>query len=117
MVKDSFGVWSILLKKNEIPHNTKVKISMVLASGERIERIPAYIKRATQELEKSPVYDGIYWDPPKYKFKHKSPPKPTRPKIYESHGIIHCLISSWYCFPGTKSIFLQKFHPKRIASY
>ncbi|KAJ3372781.1 alpha-1,4-glucan branching enzyme, partial [Kappamyces sp. JEL0680] len=86
MEKNEFGVWSIQLAKETIPHNSKVKISMLLPSGERIERIPAYIKRATQDLAKSPVYDGIYWNPPqKYVFKHKPPAKPSRLKIYESH--------------------------------
>lgn len=87
MIKDEFGVFSITLPKGTIPHNSKVKISLVLPnSGDRAERIPAYIKRATQELSKSPVYDGVYWDPPlPYKFKNSPPPKPTRLKIYESH--------------------------------
>jgi 1,4-alpha-glucan branching enzyme len=93
MARDEFGVWSVTLAKGAIPHNSKVKISMVVPSGERIERIPAYIKRATQDLEKSPVYEGIYWDPPqKYKFKNKAPSKPTRLKIYESHGLSPSLL-------------------------
>ncbi|KAJ3045072.1 alpha-1,4-glucan branching enzyme [Rhizophlyctis rosea] len=90
MTKNQYGVWEVKLPHKNgqpaIPHNTKVKISMVKPNGERIERIPAYIMRATQELDKSPVYDGVFWNPPqKYTFKHKSPAKPKDPRIYESH--------------------------------
>ncbi|KAJ3273802.1 alpha-1,4-glucan branching enzyme [Terramyces sp. JEL0728] len=89
MKRNEFGVFEIKLphvnKKPAIPHNTKVKISLVLPSGERVERIPVWIKRAVQDLSKSPVYDGVFWNPPKYKFQHPVPPKPKTLKIYESH--------------------------------
>jgi len=61
---------------------------MVLPSNERIERIPAWIRRVTQDLSQSPVYDGRFWNPPeeiKYKFKHPHPPKPKDARIYEAH--------------------------------
>lgn len=59
---------------------------MVTPSGERIERIPAYIKRAVQDLSASPVYEGIFWNPPKaYKPVHPIPAKPSSLVIYESH--------------------------------
>ena len=62
---------------------------MLKPNGERIERIPAYIMRATQELDKSPVYDGVFWNPPKkYTFKNKSPARPKTLRIYESHGML-----------------------------
>ena len=60
---------------------------MVKHDNERIERIPAYIRRATQDLAKSPVYEGVFWNPPvKYTFKNKSPPRPSTVRIYEAHG-------------------------------
>lgn len=61
---------------------------MVLPTNERIERIPAWIKRVTQDLSVSPVYDARFWNPPaseKYTFKHKAPPKPKNAMIYEAH--------------------------------
>jgi 1,4-alpha-glucan branching enzyme len=61
---------------------------MVTRSGERIERIPAWIRRVTQDLSVSPVYDARFWNPPAdqiYKPKHKSPPKPKSVRIYEAH--------------------------------
>ncbi|KNC98959.1 1,4-alpha-glucan branching enzyme [Spizellomyces punctatus DAOM BR117] len=89
--KNEFGVWEIRLPNKPngelaIPHNTKVKISMTKPGGERIERIPALIRRAVQDLNLSPAYEGVFWHPKqKYIFKNKPPPKPTEMRIYESH--------------------------------
>ena len=61
---------------------------MTIPSGERIERLPAWIKRVTQDLSVSPVYDARFWNPPsdeKYIFKNKAPPRPASAKIYEAH--------------------------------
>lgn len=92
MARNEFGVWEVTLPAKDgqpaIPHNTKVKISMIIPSGERIERIPAWITRVTQDITVSPVYDGVYWNPPEdqqYKFKHSRPPKPQSARIYEAH--------------------------------
>jgi len=66
-----------------------LQISLVTPnSGERQERIPAWITRVTQELSVSPVYDARFWNPPKaekYVFKNKRPPKPQSARIYEAH--------------------------------
>ncbi|KAL2913315.1 alpha-1,4-glucan branching enzyme [Polyrhizophydium stewartii] len=91
MKRDDFGVWEIVIPHAAdgtpaIPHNSKVKISMVKPNGERIERIPAWIRRATQDLSVSPVYDAVFWNPPhKYVFRHKRPAKPSSLVIYEAH--------------------------------
>ena len=61
---------------------------MILTSGERIERIPAWIKRVTQDLSVSPVYEARFWNPPAdqvYQFKHPRPPPPKSARIYEAH--------------------------------
>lgn len=61
---------------------------MVLPSGQRIERLPAWISCVTQDLSVSPVYDARFWSPPvseKYVFKNPRPPKPTNIRIYEAH--------------------------------
>ncbi|KAK2466060.1 hypothetical protein APHAL10511_001702 [Amanita phalloides] len=93
MVRDDFGVWSIVISPVKpgicaIPHDSKIKISMILPSGERIERVPAWIRRVTQDLSVSPVYDARFWNPPsseKYNFKNSRPPLPHAIKIYEAH--------------------------------
>ncbi|KAF8737953.1 hypothetical protein AX14_012132 [Amanita brunnescens Koide BX004] len=93
MIKDDFGVWSIVVPPVKpgicaIPHDSKIKISLVLPSGERVERIPAWIRRVTQDLSVSPVYDARFWNPPlseRYHFKNSRPPLPHAIKIYEAH--------------------------------
>ncbi|KZT29236.1 glycoside hydrolase family 13 protein [Neolentinus lepideus HHB14362 ss-1] len=93
MKKNEFGIWEITIPPKEpgvcaIPHDSKLKISMVTPSHQRIERLPAWIKRVTQDLSVSPVYDARFWNPPeaqKYKFKHPRPPQPHAGRIYEAH--------------------------------
>ena len=61
---------------------------MLIPSGERIERLPAWITRVTQNLKVSPVYDARFWNPPAsqtYKFIHPRPPRPSNIRIYEAH--------------------------------
>ena len=61
---------------------------MILPSGERIERLPAWITRVTQDLKVSPVYEARFWNPPaseRYQFKNKRPPAPKSARIYEAH--------------------------------
>lgn len=61
---------------------------MVLPSGERIYRIPAWIKRVVQDLTVSPAYDAVFWNPPVdevHKFQHARPKKPESLRIYEAH--------------------------------
>ncbi|KAF8204716.1 glycoside hydrolase family 13 protein [Pholiota molesta] len=89
--RDDFGVWEVVIPPLPsgacaIPHDSKIKISMILPNGTRIERLPAWIKRVTQDLSVSPVYDARFWNPPqKYVFKNARPPKPTNLRIYEAH--------------------------------
>jgi 1,4-alpha-glucan branching enzyme len=61
---------------------------MILPSGARVERLPAWITRVTQDLSVSPVYEARFWNPPaaeQYQFKNKRPPPPTGARIYEAH--------------------------------
>ncbi|RMZ91720.1 hypothetical protein DV736_g1042, partial [Chaetothyriales sp. CBS 134916] len=92
MSRSAYGVWSVTLPAKDgvpaIPHNSKVKISMLIPGGERIERLPAWISRVTQELSVSPAYDAVFWNPPKsekYVFKNSRPPQPASVRIYEAH--------------------------------
>ncbi|KAI1622105.1 1,4-alpha-glucan-branching enzyme [Exophiala viscosa] len=92
MKKNSYGVWELYLPaQNGVPviqHNTKIKLSMIIPGGARIERIPAWITRVTQDLSVSPVYEAVLWNPPKsevYHFKNPRPPYPKSVRIYEAH--------------------------------
>ncbi|KAK2766213.1 alpha-1,4-glucan branching enzyme [Arachnomyces sp. PD_36] len=92
MKRDDFGVWEVNLPAEngapKIPHCSKVKITMTTPSGEQIDRLPAWIKRVTQDLSVSPLYDAVFWNPPKeerYEFKHPRPSQPKSLRIYEAH--------------------------------
>ncbi|RSH87216.1 alpha-1,4-glucan branching enzyme [Saitozyma podzolica] len=94
MTKNTFGVWECYVPPASpgvcaIPHDSMVKISMTLPSGDKIDRIPTWITRVTQDLNISPIYDGRFWNPPqdqKYRFKHPRPDVPPEGlKIYEAH--------------------------------
>ncbi|KAI4526579.1 glycoside hydrolase family 13 protein [Schizophyllum commune Loenen D] len=92
MKKDNYGVWEVTVPAKDgvcaIPHDSKLKISLILPHGERIERIPAWIKRVTQDLNVSPVYEARFWNPPEsqqYKFKNARPPKADNVRVYEAH--------------------------------
>ncbi len=85
MSKKDFGVWEILVKES-IQHASRVKISMVTAEGERIERIPAWIKRAEPNPQLGGLYEGVFWNPPEaYQFKNSRPVRPKSLRIYEAH--------------------------------
>ncbi|EPE07479.1 glycoside hydrolase family 13 [Ophiostoma piceae UAMH 11346] len=92
MTKNSFGVFEIKLpaKNGEtaIPHNSKIKISLTLPSGEQVDRLPAWIKYVTQDLSVSPAYDARFWNPPvseRYVAKHARPKRPASARVYEAH--------------------------------
>ncbi|XP_051139196.1 1,4-alpha-glucan-branching enzyme-like isoform X2 [Andrographis paniculata] len=93
MEKNQFGVWSIKIPDLDgspaIPHNSRVKFRFKHGNGVWVDRIPAWIKYATQDPTRfAAPYDGVFWDPPpteRYQFKHPRPPKPVAPRIYEAH--------------------------------
>jgi 1,4-alpha-glucan branching enzyme len=66
------------------------QITMITPDGSRIDRLPAWIHRVTQDLDVSPAYDAVFWNPPKkYQWKNKAPPKPASLKVYEAHGKLY----------------------------
>ncbi|KAF8426646.1 alpha-glucan branching enzyme [Tirmania nivea] len=113
MKKNPFGVWEITVPavygKPAIPHESKIKISMVVPNEGRIERLPAWIERVTQDLSVSPVYDAVFWNPPqKYVFKHPKPLKPKSARVYEAH----VGISTPECRVGTYKEFTAGVLPR-----
>lgn len=59
---------------------------MKLPSGEWADRLPAWSRRVEQDLNKSTLYEAVFWDPPQsYQWKNKSPQKPSDLRIYEAH--------------------------------
>lgn len=99
--KNEFGVFELFLPDNPdgtsaIPHKTKVKCRVELIDGAWVEKIPAWIKWATQEWNEV-LFNGVYYEPPlkgapgeihpdkSYTFKYPRPPKPRALRIYECH--------------------------------
>jgi len=90
MKKNEFGVFEIKIPnirgEPAIPHVTQIKISLQLPDGQRVDRIPAWIKYVTQDINVSPAYDARFWNPPTpYQFKHARPSKPQSLRVYEAH--------------------------------
>lgn len=82
---------------------------MVVPNEGRIERLPAWIERVTQDLSVSPVYDAVFWNPPqKYVFKNPKPPKPQSARVYEAH----VGISTAECRVGTYKEFTAGVLPR-----
>ncbi|KAF9226673.1 glycoside hydrolase family 13 protein [Gyrodon lividus] len=116
MTKNQFGVWEITVPSKApgepaIPHDSKLKISMILPTGTRIERLPAWTHRVTQDLTYSPTYESRFWNPPaaeRYQFKHPRPPKPQSVRIYEAH----VGISTTEHRVGTYKEFTQNILPR-----
>lgn len=113
MKVNDYGIWEVTIPavngQPAIPHNTKLKISLKLASGQSIDRLPAWSKRVVQDLSVSPVYESVFWNPPvKYTWKNKSPPKPDDVKVYEAH----VGISSPHGRVGTFKEFTENVLPR-----
>jgi 1,4-alpha-glucan branching enzyme len=74
----------------------KIKCRLEGANGSWIERIPAWVKWATQEWNEI-QFNGVHWQPEQigapgelhtdktYTFKYPRPPKPRALRIYECH--------------------------------
>eukprot|EP00002_Diphylleia_rotans_P001391 TRINITY_DN10782_c0_g1_i1.p1 TRINITY_DN10782_c0_g1~~TRINITY_DN10782_c0_g1_i1.p1 ORF type:complete len:499 (+),score=71.59 TRINITY_DN10782_c0_g1_i1:43-1539(+) len=90
LVQDETNVYSILIPylsdgKSPIPHGSKVKLCIRTLSGDYVDRLPAYIRKTTQEPGR-PYLDGVFWDPDTpFHWKYSKPPKPSSLRIYEAH--------------------------------
>ncbi|KAI0237007.1 alpha-1,4-glucan branching enzyme [Massospora cicadina] len=123
MEKDEFGTWTVLVPNLPdgscpIPHNSKIKISMVTPQGERIDRLPAWSRRVTQDLDVSPIYDAVFWNPPTaFIWNHDANPLLTQRKKGLTNGSLriyeaHVGISSPDGRVGTYSEFTLNILPK-----
>ena len=87
MTRDEYGTWEVKLPKGAIEHGSRVKVRIFTGDGAQIDRVPAWVRRATvEEGVMGAGYDGVYWAPEeKYEFKHAAPKKPQASRIYEAH--------------------------------
>lgn len=87
MARDHAGVWEIRLPGDALRHEQKVKVHVVGADGERMDRIPAWIRRAVQDHETND-FSGQIWEPPQpHAWEHDrfDPSRITVPFVYEAH--------------------------------
>ncbi|EFN58941.1 hypothetical protein CHLNCDRAFT_29960 [Chlorella variabilis] len=105
-LKNDFGVWNLFLPDAPdgtpaIKHRTKIKTRLETGYGEWVERIPAWIKWATQEWNEI-QFNGVYYEPPggpglpgvieedkKYTFKYPRPPRCTTHTHTHTHTHMH----------------------------
>ncbi|ODV60923.1 1,4-alpha-glucan branching enzyme [Ascoidea rubescens DSM 1968] len=128
MQKDDYGNFNITLYPSPnnpndylIPHDSEIKIRLWLSNGEKLDRLPAWITRATQPaidlskvIDKSKVdssYKARFWNPKSpYVFKH------PRPKLESNDGLkiyeCHIGISTPDPVVGTYKQFTQNILPK-----
>ncbi|OMJ29557.1 1,4-alpha-glucan-branching enzyme [Smittium culicis] len=96
LAKDKYGVFSATLKHlnvggKKVPaiaHGSKIKITMITESGERIFRIPAWSRYVVQDLNTSPIYEAVFYNPSPemlYKPVNKRPVPQKDLRIYEAH--------------------------------
>ena len=100
--KNEFGTWELFLPdgpggERAVPHRCRLKCRVQLADGAWADKIPAWIKWATQGAGEIP-FNGAHWEPEgepaapgvllpdtAYAFKYPRPPKPRALRIYECH--------------------------------
>ncbi len=83
MTRRENGVFEITLPRDALYDGCRVKV-VVTHGGQRLERIPLYIRRVEQDPENH-TFCGVVTDLPAYRFRHghKSPKGPLL--IYECH--------------------------------
>jgi 1,4-alpha-glucan branching enzyme len=67
--RDAFGVWSVFLPHGPdgvpaIKHGTRVKVAVTAASGERMDRLPAWSTYQVQGTDGTVSYSAVFWNPP-----------------------------------------------------
>lgn len=100
--RNPYGIWELFLPDNEdgspaVPHRSLIKCRLENVNGEWVDKIPAYIRWATQNKGEI-QYNGRHWDPPAgasepgmleedktYTFKFPRPNRPRALRIYECH--------------------------------
>ncbi len=86
MTQDENGVWHLFLPNNDpdyaLLHGSRIKVN-VETLGQKRDRIPAYIRRVTQDT-RTLDFCGVYWQPQPYQWQHAKPQINSR-RIYEAH--------------------------------
>lgn len=84
-----YGKWELYIPPNQdgsvpIKHGSSLKLVVQSKSGEMADRNSPWAK-VVRRPEKVPQFHQIFWNAPKYVFKHPKPPPPDGFRIYECH--------------------------------
>ena len=78
------GNWHLTLSAETLEHLSPYKVCVVGNNGTH-HRLSPFTRYATQNPE-THEFTGTVWHPPKpYQWKNEAPPKPSAPRIYETH--------------------------------
>lgn len=81
------GVWSRFFPDEQfgarLTHGSRIKVCVQSAALGKVDRLPTYVRRAVQEANGD--FNGQYWAPPAYEFRHPTPSRQQGLKIYEAH--------------------------------
>ena len=86
-----FGKWELTIPSRPdgscaIPHLSKMRLSVLCANGELVDRNSPWANYVVQNLKVSPIYNQVFWNPTtKYKFRNSKPVRPESLRIYECH--------------------------------
>jgi len=93
LVRDDHGTWEVTLPSGALVQGSRVKVHVHAADDSRLDRIPAYIRRATQDPETKDFCGEVWFAPSS---SPTPPPPPLLPilgggvgeeglRIYEAH--------------------------------
>jgi len=105
------GVWEIFLPRKTFAHGDLYRLRMRWPGGEG-DRIPACARRVVQDGQ-TLIFNAQVWDPPAYRWRHRTPPGPPRPLlIYE----VHVGMAQEEGRVGTYREFTEKILPRVVKA-
>ncbi|GAB1608398.1 1,4-alpha-glucan-branching enzyme-like [Argonauta hians] len=114
--RQDYSRWKLVIPPKKdgscvIPHKSKIKLVIETGQGEFVDRLSPWATYVVRD--KDPVFDQLLWNPPaaeKYVFKHTSPIKLDRLRIYESH----VGIASWEGKVSNYNYFTYEVLPRIV---
>lgn len=82
MTKSELGTWEIEILDGLIAHGSRVKVSFLNEKEEWVDRNHAWIHRTEQ---RDRLLEGVYWNPPEYRWRCENIKPKGSLRIYEVH--------------------------------